>query len=168
MTAIEMSICVAVLAQLSAKGNPKFNDETHKAVAENICAAANKEGTDPRILAAYILTENRRFDPFSDRPASVGRDRGLYQSNSHFHGNRPNYQLVHHPYYGTEIASAIIRENLAMYGRTWQGIAAYWNPTKAKRKEESAKQYYYRWNENFNAVALKFELARNLKIKESQ
>lgn len=168
MTAIDMIICVSVLAELSSVGNPKFNMDTHIAVAENICAAANKENMDPRILGAYILTENRRFDPFADRPASIGRDRGLFQSNSHFHGSRPNYELVHHPYYGAEIASTIIRENLSKYGRTWQGIAAYWNPKLAREKAQAAKTYYNRWNENFNQVSLKFEKARSLQMKEPQ
>jgi len=169
MTPVEWAVCVSVLANLSAAGNSKFNHDTHQAIGENICAAANKEQMDPKLFAAYILTENRKFDPFSDQPAARGRDRGLYQSNSEFQGARQNYALVAHPYYATEIAAAIIRENLAKYGKTWKGIAAYWNPTRAMNNEQAAKDYYGRWLANFNTVQRMFdEKRREISKKDAQ
>jgi hypothetical protein len=157
MSPADWIVCVSVLADLSSKGNTKFTVETHVAVAQNICAAANKDDIEPRILAAYILTENAQFDPFASRRASVGEDLGLYQSNSYFHGRQPNFNLVNHPYYATEIAGAIIKENFQKFGRSWKAIAAYWNPTKAKEGRPDAIAYYNRWLANYRTVERKFE-----------
>jgi hypothetical protein len=160
-------VCVSVFADLSSTRNTKFNFETHFAIGQNICAAANKQEMDPRILGAYILTENAKFDPFEAKDAAMGKDRGLYQSNSHYQGNRANYEFVAHPFYATEIAAQIIKENMKKYADSWKAIAAYWNPKLAEAEDSRAIEYYNRWRKNFEFVQARFtEKARILKSNE--
>lgn len=159
MTPTVMLACVMVFSDLSAERNKKFNQETHRAIAQNICASANKNDIEPKLLAAYILTENSRFDPFSAQPAAQGEDKGLYQSNSHFHGDKANFALVNHPYYATDIAAQIIRENFKRFGNTWKAIAAYWNPRKAREESPDAIRYYERWLMNYQTVNAMFAKA---------
>lgn len=157
MTPAEMLICTAAFAGMSQQGNPKFNYETHFAIGQNICAASNKRGMDPKILGAYILTENARWEPFLSKAAAIGEDKGLYQLNSYYQRDRPNYALVAHPYYATDIAISVIEENLAKHPKSWKAIAAYWNPGLAEEGARAAVQYYDRWLMNFNKVKSIFE-----------
>lgn len=152
-----MLVCTAAFAGMSQEGNPKFNYDTHFAIGQNICAASNKRGMDPRILGAYILTENAKWDPFLSKPAAQGQDLSLYQLNSHYQRNRPNMDLVAHPFFGTEIAISVIEENFAKYPSSWKAIAAYWNPAKAADGDREAVKYYDRWVKNFNKVKAIFD-----------
>jgi hypothetical protein len=140
--------------------------EAHIAIAQNICAAANKVDLDPRILAAYIKTENNKWKLDERAKASTGEDIGLYQSNSTFNGHRSDYTLVMHPYYATVIAAEGIKENLKKYPNSWKGIASYWNPKLAAAEDERAKTYYRKWLKNFDEVNAKFA-AKN-KLLESE
>ena len=161
MTIVEMAICVTAITALSGEANNKYGRDTHVAIATNICAAANKTEIDPRILAAYVLTENGKFDPLLDKPASRGVDKGLFHSNSFYNGHRPNFQWVNHPFYGAEIASNIIKENLVKFGSSWQAVAAYWSPVQAQKKTPEALAYYQRWRSNFSKVQRTFDKASN-------
>lgn len=160
MSPAEMLICTAAFAGMSQQGNPKFNYETHFAIAQNICAAANKRAMDPKILGAYILTENAKWDPFLSMPAAQGQDLSLYQLNSYYQRHRPNMELASHPYYGTEIAISVIEENMAKFPSSWKAIAAYWNPAKAADGDREAVKYYDKWVGNYNKVKSIFERER--------
>jgi hypothetical protein len=156
------TICVLGFALVIAGQNPQMDSETRLWVAKNVCAAAFDSQIDPKILGAYILNENNRFDLWSVRPAVKGRDHGLFQTNSYYQRNRKNLAQTHHPYFGAMIAAEIIHENLKSYGWTWQAFAAYWSQGQASASTSPAKAYYSRLQKHYGLIDSRFSQAEKL------
>ena len=152
--------CVLGFLLFVKSANPAITQDWNEAIAQNVCNAAEKVGIDPKILGAYMLTENRRIDVMSIKPAAQGFDVGLFHSNTFYQRDRPNIGKALHPFYGAEIAGNIVKENIAKYGWTWKAFAAYWNPLKAKNSDPQAMQYYSRWFKNYQFVEKHFAQAQ--------
>ncbi len=153
---IAASVCVLGFSLVIAGQNPRIDKDTRYWIASNLCAAAADTGTDPRILGAYILNENNRFDLWSIRPAARGHDHGLFQTNSYYQRDRANLSQAHHPYFGATIAAAIIQENLKTYGWNWKAFAAYWSHQQASASTQAAKGYYVRFSDHYRLVDQRF------------
>jgi len=159
---ITAAVCVLGFSLLIAGENPAMEKETRYWIATNLCAAANDSGTDPRVLGAYLLNENRTFDLWSVRPGVKGNDHGLFQINSYYQQDRAHLGQVHHPYFGASIAARIVHDNVNAYGWSWQAFSAYWSPLQAERSSEAAKRYYRRFVRHFALVERRFRQAERL------
>lgn len=164
---MEMATCLLGVALLAGAQNPDLGEVERKRVAEGICTASSRYALDPRVLAAYALKENRKFRLNEIVPAAVGYDVGLFQVNTRYHGERPNFRLVLDPVYGADIAAQIIRENIQRFGYTWQGIAAYWSPNFAKKQTIESARYFLEWKKNYFLAHRYFEKART-KLESAQ
>lgn len=159
---ISPAVCVLGISLLIAGENKTIDKDTRYWIASNICAAANDRGVDPRILGAYVLNENRKFDLWAIGPAVKGRDHGLFQTNSYFQRDRENLARAHHPYYGASIAASIIQDNLKTFGWSWKAFAAYWSQQQAKVATSAAQRYYQRFTKHYDIVSQKFIEADSL------
>lgn len=158
---MDMATCLLGVALLAGAQNPDLDDPARKRVAEGICGASIRHGLDPRVLAAYALKENHKFRLNEIKPAATGYDVGLFQVNSRYHSERPNFRLVLDPVYGADIAAQIVRENIQRFGYTWQGIAAYWSPNYAKQRTTDSARYFLAWKKNYYLAHRYFEKARS-------
>ncbi len=154
-------ICVIGIASTLASVQPKLAPDTRNWIAGNVCAAANDAAVDPRLLVAYLLTENRGIDLWSIRPAALGNDHGLFQINSYFQKSRPHLRDVHHPYYGALTAAQVMKDNLKQFGWTWQAFAAYWSPGQSQAGTPAARAYYARYATNYQLANRFFTQAGN-------
>jgi Transglycosylase SLT domain len=154
------AVCVLGMALTLTSARPQLSEETRNWIAANICAAANDANTDPRLLAAYVLTENRGVDLWSVRPATRGNDHGLFQINSHFQRKREHLSRAHHPYYGAVTAARVLSENLNRFGWNWRAFAAYWSQGQASEGTAGARAYYRRFQRNYQVIVARFENAK--------
>ncbi len=146
------TICSAALIASFQAAQPKQAADTRQWIAANVCAAAHDSGVDPRLLTAYLLTENRGLDIYAIRPAVRGRDHGLFQVNSHYQRHRTHLVNAHHPYYGALIAGQLLEENLKAHGWSWKAFAAYWSAGQATRGTAAAQRYYSRFKRHYDEV----------------
>lgn len=160
MSPVEFAVCVAALTSLVGERNTAYSMEWRRAIARNVCAAANSAHVDPRALAAIAMNESGNFDLRLSIPAARGRDVGAFQINSHFQAHRDQVRHAHHPFHGAAMAAQILRENIARHGMSWKAIAAYWNPAQAERGTPEAQRYYRRWEQHYRIVDRHFDAAR--------
>jgi hypothetical protein len=157
-----MSVCALAMVAVIQSAQPKLSGPLREWIAHNVCNAANDTGTDPALLGAYMLTENRAIDLWAIVPAHCGNDHSLFQINSCYARARADFRRVHHPYYGAKVAAEILHENLTTFGWSWQAFAAYWNPAEARRGTQAAIRYYAQYHANAQWVERALATARSL------
>ena len=133
-----MSCDALVLSVLLMVTNPPSNIAADTA-SEAICIAAAKHNIHPSWMIAYLAIENKDF-----HYKGTGTDIGLFQVNTHWHDAKLKGDVLDY-YVQADAAATIINENIAEFGQTWQGIAAYNSWRQAKLKSKVARRYYLRW-----------------------
>lgn len=133
-----MSCDALVLSVLLMVTNPPSNIAADTA-SEAICMAAAKYSIHPSWMVAYLAIENKDF-----HYKGTGTDVGLFQVNTHWHDAKLKGDALDY-YVQADAAAAIINENIAEFGQTWQGIAAYNSWNQAKKQSKVARRYYLRW-----------------------